>query len=627
MGSLSTVIRTEFVDPDSLASTRIFLPRQRVRLGRLIWGLLALLTAALALITLVSRRVRPLGIAPVRFQIALPAGSDSVTISPDGRQLAIMAPGADGRNAIWIRSLDSLEARVLPGTEDATGTPAFWSPDSRFIAYQAASKLKKIDILGGPPQLICDAPGSVLGGAWNQEGTIIFGTVRDGIMQVPAVGGTPTLVTTTGDHNEVHVFPSLLRDGRHFVYLRAPNDGIYIGSLGVPPQQQSSTRLLPASLMAAYMPSVDGHMGRLLFMREGSLLAQTLDEKRMALVGNPVLVAEQVGTFLLSAKFSASANGVMTFLAGKEATPLSGLTWFNQQGKELGTADSGDYAYSDLALSPDGTRVAASRIDPKAPAASQRIWLLDLTRGVSTPFTFDLAPDGSPVWSPSGRQVAFNAVRSGGYGIYQKPSNGTGAEQTLLQPSKPQKHPTDWSHDGRFLMFTQYDPQTNSDLWVLPLASDGTSAGSPIPFANTQFNEGQGQFSPNTRWVAYTSEESGRPEIYVQSFAEQGGGSKEQVSRDGGSQPRWSRDGKTLFYLALDGKVMAADITAGAILKVATPKPLFKVSFFGITSEVAQDAFSWDISSDGQRFLINTAKPSTAPLTVVLNWTEDGQKK
>jgi eukaryotic-like serine/threonine-protein kinase len=606
-------------------------PKQKASLSTLISGVLVLLMAAVTLTALASRRQRHFPVAPIRFQIALPPGAVTSAISPDGRKLAIVSLGPDGRQAVWIRSFDSLEMRALPGTENVLGPAPFWSSDSRFIAFQAGTKLKKVDVSGGPPQVICDTAGTVLGGAWNSEDTIIFGTDDGGgIMQVPASGLTaPTLVTTTGDRDEVHVFPFFLRDGQHFAYLKAPkNAGIYIGSLGVPPEKQSPIRILSTSLQAAYSPSLDGHTGRLLFMRDGSLLTQTFDERRMELIGNPVLVSEQVGTYLLSANFSASANGVVTFLAGRAATPLSVLTWYTQQGKELSIGDSGDYAYADLALSPDGTRVAASRVDPKAPAASQRIWLIDLIRRVSTPFIFDLAPNASPVWSPDGRQVAFSAARKGGYGIYVKASDGTGREQTLVVPTETAKVPNSWSSDGRFLIYSQNDAKTNSDLWVLPLPSDGTTAGNPSPFASSEFNEGQGKFSPDTRWVAYTSDESGRPEIYVRPFPEPSdGGGKTRISPDGGSQPRWRRDGKELFYLSLDGRMMAVDVTEGSILRFGNAKRVFQVPLSVMSSGRVLDSSQWDVSSDGQRFLINKAKPFSAPLTVILNWTEELEKR
>ncbi|MGA2606851.1 MAG: hypothetical protein ABSH01_05265 [Terriglobia bacterium] len=412
--------------------------------------------------------------------------------------------------------------------------------------------------------------------------------------------------------------------------MKAPeNPGIYMGSLDAKPEQQSSKRVLATPLMAVYAPPSDGGSGRLLFMRDGTRLAQLFDERRLEPLGEPVPVVEQVGTFLLSASFSALANGVLTYRAGKSATALSALGWYDRQGKELGDAgEPGTYSYSDLALSPDGTRVAATRIDPKSSGAGQVIWLLDLTRLVSARFTFDLAPDLAPVWSPDGSRVAFAAGRAGGTGIYQKAANGAGKEQVLVGPTEDAKFPNHWSRDGRFLLYTQQDAKTSADLWVLPLTGDGVPSGEPMPFANTEFSEGQGQFSPDTHWIAYASDESGRVEVYVQPFpAPPSGGSKTPVSRDGGNQPRWRRDGKELFYLSLGGKLMAVDVTEGPIFKAGSPKPLFQLPVTSMYDNAALNVFRGDTTPDGKRFLIDTAKTSSEPLTVVLNWTAELKKK
>jgi eukaryotic-like serine/threonine-protein kinase len=244
---------------------------------------------------------------------------------------------------------------------------------------------------------------------------------------------------------------------------------------------------------------------------------------------------------------------------------------------------------------------------------------------VSARFTFDVPPDFAPVWSPDGARIAFGAARSGGAGIYQKSANGAGKEQALVATINDAKFPNDWSRDGRFLLYTRQDARTKADLWVLPLTASGTPSETPAPFANTEFGESAGQFSPDTHWIAYASDESGRSEIYVHAPA--GGGSKTSVSRDGGSQPRWRRDGKELFYLSFDGKLMAVDVTEGRVFKVGTPKPLFQAPATSIQSRTVRNGWAWDVISDGQRFLFDAVKTSSESLTAVLNWTAELKSK
>ena len=358
-------------------------------------------------------------------------------------------------------------------------------------------------------------------------------------------------------------------------------------------------------------------------MREHSLLTQSFDDRRLELLGEPAPVADQVATYLISGSFSAAAGDILAFRAGSTGSTTSALHWFDRKGKDLGgAAEAGSFAYSDLALSPDGTRAAAARIDPMASGSGQNLWLLDLVHRLSSRFTFDLAPDFAPAWSSDGSKVAFAASREGGTGIYQKAANGGGKEKTLLMPTETDKFPNDWSRDGRTILYTQRDARTNADLWLLPVTADGSPLGTPTPFANFQFNEGQGQFSPDSHWIAYTSDESGRLEIYVQPFpAPPAGGSKTPVSRTGGSQPRWRRDGKELFYLSLDGNLMAADVSSGSEFKAATPKSLFQVVANTNPEAGSPEIFRWAVTPNGNRFLITSDKMTSEPITVVLNWS------
>ncbi len=624
---------------ESGAQTGMVTPAVQRKAGRqwLAWSVAALLAAAVVLTTFLFRGKRPSATTSIRFEIRLPVGARTFTFSPDGRQLAFLAPGTDGRDVVWIRALDSLEPHPLPGTENIL-VPVFWSPDSRFIAFQSGSKLKKIDISGGPPQDICDAFAGVFGGGWNREGTIIFGTGGNGIMQVPAAGGVPALLTTTEGRNEVHTFPSFLPDGQHFFYLRAPNNpGIYLGSLNVKPEQQNSRRILSTPVMAVYAASADARVGHLLFLREGTLLAQAFDERILQPQGNPIPVAERVGSLFLSGFFSVSPGGALAYSAGPGVLWLSQLSWFDRQGRKLGNAGQpGTYSYADFALSPDGTHLAAAKIDPRMGQGETGIWLLDLLRGVSTRLTFDLSPDSAAVWSPDGSRVAFAAYRAGGYGIYQKATDGAGKEQELVRATGDPRFPDDWSRDGRFLLYTQRDPRTHGDLWVLPMAANGTPSGTAAPFSNTEFSEGQGRFSPNAHWIAYASDESGRSEIYIQPFpAPPNGGSKTAISRDGGSQPRWRRDGKELFYVSPDGKLMAVDVSDGPTFNASVPRTLFQVPMAQIGHPEVNDemgkgslqVLGWDVAPDGKRLLIDTATKSSESVTVLLNWTAELKKE
>jgi Tol biopolymer transport system component len=595
------------------------------------WALLAstLLGATTILSALLFWGRRPPAAEPVRFEVPLPAGSQGYALSPNGRQVAYAAPGPSGRNVIWIRSLDSLEPHFLPGTEDSV--MPFWSPDSRFVAFQAGTRLEKIDISGGPPQTICDTTFMVLGGAWNGEGTIIFGA-PEGIKQVPVAGGVATLVTTVSERNEYHGLPSFLPDGKHFVYLRiSEKPSIFIGSLGVKPEQQSSRQLLATPVMAVYAPSTEAGMGRLLFLRDDNLLAQQFDERRLELAGEPVQLAQRITTYLAYGSFSASSNGVLAYQSSQSSVTVPGFsapTWFDRNGKELGAiGDPGSYQYFDLGLSPDATRAAVTRVSLTSPGDVEGMWLVDLVRGVSTRFTLDPASGESPVWSPDGRRIAFASLRAGAEGIYQKASNGALNEQVLVAPTGDRMAADDWSRDGRFLLYAKVDPKTKCDLWVLPLASDGTRGGAPAPFADTVFNEDQGQFSPDTHWIAYVSDESGRFEVYVRPFpAPAGGGSKTQVSRGGGMQPRWRRDGRELFYFSLDGTVMAVDVTQGSIFKAGVPVSLFQSQIGRRGKTLPLDSLAWGVTPDGKRFLVNTDK-NPRPLTVVLNWDAELKKK
>jgi Tol biopolymer transport system component len=554
--------------------------------------------------------------------VKLAPGGGNFALSPDGRQLAFPATGSDGVSRLWIRSLDSLEARPLPGSESPAFPPFFWSPDSRYIAFDAGGKLKKIDVSGGGAETLCDLSGYAVGGAWNRDGVIIFGTGNGGLMRISASGEPATPLTTLdSSRGEIrHDFPSFLPDGRHFIYQRISgkpeNSGVYIGSLDSKPEEQDSKRLLATDQGPAYVPSSDTSSGQVLFIRDGRLMAQPFDTRRVELSGEPVPVAQQVGSFLDGGFFSASASGVLVYRTAGGGD--SQITWLDRQGKVLGTiGEPGTYAT--LAISPDGTRAIVSRSDVNA---NDALWLLDLSRGASTRFTFGSSIALLGTWSPDGSRIIFGSNRGGGDDLYQKASSGVKDEELLLNSSEA-KYPTSWSRGGRFLLYTSI--KAKSDLWVLPLEGDKK----PFPFLRSEFNNEDGQFSPDGRSVAYISDESGRNEVYVRAFlpdptaAASDTGGVSLISTGGGSQPRWRGDGKELYYRAPDGKLMAVEIATNPVFRTGVPKALFQMP----PSVLSTIYHSWDLAPDGKRFLFAApTEQGTAPFTVVLNW-QAGLKK
>jgi eukaryotic-like serine/threonine-protein kinase len=556
----------------------------------------------------------------MRFQIrpaAKLANGGVFALSPDGRQLAFAAMTSDGVPRLWIHSLNALEARPLSASElSSTPSPFFWSPDSRYIVFEdGGGTLKKIDVFGGGAETLCDLHGvTAVGGSWNRDGVIIFGTSSGGLMQVSANGGSVSPLTTIDKSNGEtgHLLPSFLPDGRHFIYHRSSTEagdhGIFIGSLDVRPEQQSSKRLLESDFGASYLPSSDPGTGQLLFVRDGALMAQPFNARRLELNGEPVTITPQVGTFREFGFFS-SANDVLVYRTGGGGEAYQ-LTWLDRQGRILGKAGKPG-VYSGPALSPDGTRAAVSE-SADVQNAKNALWLVDFSRDATTRFTFGSSATEYPIWSADGKRVIFPAERDGVYDLYQKPASGAEDEAVLLK-SGGSKYPSSVSRDGRFLLYFANDPKTKSDLWVLPL--DGS--GKPFPFLETESNEIDGHFSPNGQWVAYTSDESGRYEIYVRRFSAKTASAtagKWQLSDGGGSEPRWSADGKELYYLSPDWKLMVVEVTTGSLFQAGTPKLLFQAP--------QQNGFTaGDYTVDGKRFLfLAPAEQGDIPFTVVLNW-------
>jgi Tol biopolymer transport system component len=572
---------------------------------KLAWAVAAagILAAGVATFGFLHRAPKPPRL--VRFEIATPQdvlSIDAPRVSPDGRYVAFNATDTSGKTMVWLRAFDSLAARPLPGTEGATRP--FWSPDSKFLGFMADGKLKKIDISGGPAQKICDAPtGS--DGTWSPEGVILFdGRAADPIYRVSSAGGTPVVEVKADPAQKTAAvgWPEFLPDGRHFLYMAVSpkaEDSIYrIGSL----DSKESKVVVPAQTFITYAPP-----GYLLFVRDRTLVAQPFDAKALRTTGEPVPLAEKIGIDAVGlARFSVSREGTLAYRTGEAG---SRLVWVDRSGKELDTV--GDQGESrNPALSPQGDRLAFNQSDPRTGIGD--IWVRDLARGSNSRLTFGTTNQTAPVWSPDGARIVYRADRNGPSDLVVKAADGTG-EETVLLKGDVLSVPTDWSRDGRYIAYLQVAKDTGSDIWVLPTFGDRK----PILVLRTPFNEGNAVFSPDARFIAYASNESGRNEIYVRSFP--GPGGKWQVSTAGGADPHWSADGKEITFRAPDQKVMASEVREGTAFEAGVPKALFLGRF-----EPTNTRNRYVPAADGQRFLLVAplGRDAMAPTTVVLNWFE-----
>ena len=585
-------------------------PESRGRSGQLaraLLGMSGLTIVALSVPAVKHLREQPASSPEVRLELTTPATREPLhfAISPDGEHLVFVASG-EGPQRLWHRPLAAVTARPLDGTEGAEYP--FWSPDSRAVGFFASGQLKRIDLAGGPPQVVGAAPNG-RGGTWNRDGTILFApTNASALFVVPASGGKPQTVTTLDPPRQgSHRWPQFLPDGRRFLFFAQGNlegQGIYLGSL----DDTGATRLTPAEAAGAY-----AEPGVLVFVQQNALVVRHLDVAGRTLSGDLVTVADRVSFdagFNL-AGFSVSAVGRLAYLGS--ASERRQLTWFDRAGKTLGVAGEADP--NDLtqpALSPDDRRIAVLRTIQ----GNQDLWMIDSLRGGATRMTFDPAIEMSPVWSPEGARIAFSSSRAGNFDVFLRHSNSAGTEESILA-SPLSKMAVDWSQDGRFLLYQYGDPKTGWDLAALPMIGERK----PIVVVSAPFEERGGQFSPDGRWVAYQSNESGRFEIYVQPFPD--ARDKWRVSIAGGTDPRWRKDGKELFFLAPDGKLMTAAVRASdSIFDAGTPAALFetRTAVGGNANLYPQYA----VSRDG-RFLFNVRDETSpaAPITVIVNWNPE----
>ena len=563
-------------------------------------------------------RQSPANALVLRFHVEPPDGVKfvfgtnvgGIALSPDGRSAAFVGSGS-GKSGLWVRSLEDMTARLFAGTEGASYP--FWSPDSRSIAFFTGlgDSLQRVDLAGGAPSKICDLVATGRSGAWSSDGKIVFGTVSSGLFQVPVTGGKPSSLTTPdSSHGESsYRFPQLLPKG-HFLYWvqnqQPENSGVYVASLAKPAE---SVRVLATNTNAVYAPGGDGK-DYLLWLRGNTLMAQEFDTETFKLAGEPHLVADPVSATGSNGAMdvAASANGLLLYAA---SNAVSQLTWLDRSGKPLTVVgEPGDW--QTFRLSPDGRRVAASRARP----GGADLWLIDVGRGVASRFTAGPGANQNPVWSPDGRSIVFTggAPRT----VVRQETAETAGERRLMESrSTIVDSPTDYSQDGRFVLFSESSSATSQrDIWLLPM--DKAKA-EPVPYLRSPFSsEWMGRFSPegSPHWVAYASNESGRFEVYINTFPKPSRGIP--ISTNGGDYPAWGpsdKDGRELFYVSPEDKLMFVKVKLGTDPREpSTPRELFPLPGYdtGLGSP-------YDVTADAQSFLVR-ADQASQPLRVIANW-------
>jgi len=588
------------------ASTQA-IPSARGRFGMLGWtlaGVLALLCLGGGFIWWRSATEHP---PALFFSSATPMAVTDVTLSPDGLNLAAVAYSDQAhKNMIWTQPVGAREPLPLPGTEGASHP--FWSPDGHFLAFFAQGKLMKIDAVSGRfPQVLCDAPFG-RGGSWNRDGVIIFSPdAFTGLFRISAAGGSPVPITHPDPKRleTSHRWPRFLPDQRHFLFLGAnfsgqvEKNGIYVGSL-----DSAETRLI----LSASSNPVYTQPGYLLYWRDHALVAQTLDPRTFVLSGEPHTILARVQYFPQTDLAVYDARGGTLVAQTGAGTAKSQFTWFDRSGKQLQTVGTPDL-FSNIKLSPDGKRIAVDQTD--ADGRHVNVWIHDLASQAAARLGF-FTLEQLAVWSPDGKRVIFTSNQRDHFSLFERNSDGSGSDQEVADSGDYVQNPWDWSHDGKYLLIRiQYTLRYLSlaDGQMHPLLDQGTPRNA--------------QFSPDGKWFAYASNETGSWEIYVSPFPNPS--SKWQVSRGGGEEPRWRRDGKELFYLSANRELVAVPVKTGASFEAGPPAVLFPLRARQPIS--AMDFFTYDVGADGQRFLINAeVENSPVPLSIVLHWTSEMQR-
>jgi len=526
-----------------------------------------------------------------------------VMISPNGTYIAFTAMAKDGTKRIWVRALSESAAKKLPESEG--GTYPFWSPDEKWVGFFADGKLKKAPVSGGPVITLADAPRG-RGGTWNESGMIIFTpATQSALFEIAAMGGVAKQVTKMqmGVHT-THRWPVWLPGGKRFLYLATSHEheaasdrnGIFVAT----PDGKENRFLMPADANVVLTPNY------LLFVQNGNLMAQSFDMGRAELKGDPIPVVESVirngGTW--RAAFDASKNGILVFQAGSSAFG-SQLMWLSPDGKP--PVQLGETAvYHEIKLSPDGRRLAVAMGDP-----TSALWVYDVARGVRTRLTFQ-GSIGGPVWSPDGRRIAFTDRQGGALDVYIKDSSGYGKEELVVSDSQD-KAVSDWSPDGRYLLYTATPGSLANSIWMVPL--NGERKPQLFMQAGAEAYLMGGHFSPDGKFVAYTSRESGRAEVYLTNFPQPVG--KWQISTSGGNQPRWRSDGKAVFYMGVDRTLMEAPITFhGDAVDIGSAQPYVKTKAITLRFGGA-----YELARDGRVLVNSTVGEDTRTITMVTNWT------
>ena len=587
----------------------------RRRFGKVGGAALALAASSLAGVLYLHQKPAP---AVLKFSVTQPEHTSypgMPSVSPDGRYLTFSAVGPEGKRMLWLRPLDALHATVIQGSEGASAP--FWSPDSQMIAFFGGKNLNKVRISGGAPEVICQAEASPGGGAWNKDGTILFSpSLSDGFYRVSAHGGKPQLVFKLDEtkNERGDLWPQFLPDGKHFVFYQqtdsAETSGVYVGSLDSP----SYHLLFPSQTNAVYSASDPNspRTGYLLYINDRNLTALKFNSGSLETDGDPMTLATDIGAVrsLALAPISVSATGVLVYQGVGQ--PTRQIVWMDRGGKQLAlTGEPGEWG--PVRISPDGNRAAAAKLGPDGKNA--HLWLLDVSGAAE-----QISPDtgvheGSPVWSPDGAHLAYFSKQNEVYDIYSRLAL-PGSHGELLLKSDAAKYPTDWSHDGKYLIFGQAGKGTRLDVWGLSVG-DRRSA----PILDTVYAEGFGAISPDGKWLAYQSDQSGRNEIYIQQFDGLSNGTKRRwMISKGGGLPRWRSDSSELFYMTQDGRMMAVPIhlSADGGIESGPAESLFQ------TRPIPKTWNLYDVSPDGQRFLLNLPLEwtSAAPITVITNWTE-----